>query len=564
MALVSPGVEIREISAGGSIQQLSSTSGAIVLSADWGPVNKRVSITKEQNLVSTFGEPNSDNVRQWLTAANFLSYVGSLYAVRAVDDGSALNAVDTGSGILVENEDDFETVSMSGYKFVARYPGEFGNSIKVEVCDDGSVFDGWSLSGEFDAAPDTSDYAAEFGASKDELHVAVIDEDGVLTGTKGSVLETFAFLSKASDAKNETGGNNYWLDVINQTSEYVYVGDEDLSTAQVGESSYGDTAVEAGSLSQNFAFTNSIQEYSLSGGVTANATAGQLATALQKNFESKEDVVFRYIITADGGESVGATTHVLVDQAISIAESRKDCVVLVSPMTLGNTGAPVTDKRSAVDAFISGLTRSSYVIVDSGYKQQYNKYDDKQHWVPLNGDTAGINALTDLNYDPWISPAGFTKGQVRNVTKLAWNPKQSDRDYLYKLGINPVVNFPGRGTILYGDKTFLAKPNAFDRINVRKLFITIEENISSYAEGLLFDPNDSFTRTQFIETVRQYLNRVQERRGIEAKEVQADPDKNTGTQFVGDIFVRPVDSINFIRLNFVAVRDGVSFNEIAG
>lgn len=565
MALVSPGVETREISAGGSVTAPGSSPGAIVIDAEWGPVNVRTLINSEANLVRRFGEPNDSNAKRWLTAANFLSYVGSLYVTRAVDDDVALNSTDTGVGILISNDDDFESVSMSGIQFAAKYPGEMGDSIQVSVCDSEEAFDTWTHADLFSSAPGTSDYADQYGNTEDEMHVVVVDEDGLITGTPGTVLETFEFLSKASDAKNATGGKNYYRDVINTSSEYVWSGDEPLSTADVGEAEYGDRAK---STSGPYATSDSPIDASLSGGEDSVPSPGDFVDALQQ-YASPEHVDISVILTADGAETVGDSTAVVANAAITIAEARKDCLVTISPMILDSTGATASDPLDSATTFAESLTRSSYAFVDSGYKYMYDRYADKNRWVPLNGDTAGLISRLDRDYEPWFSPGGFTRGNILNIVKLAWNPNQSDRDSLYKNFINPVVSFPGQGTILYGDKMFVSKSGPFDRVNVRRLFIVVRKAVAEYARGLLFELNDSFTRSQFVNAVNQYLANIQSRRGLEEFRVIADTSNNTpqvinNNQFVGDILIRPLNSINFIRLNFIAVRSGVDFSEIAG
>jgi len=566
MALVSPGVETREISTGGGVQAPGSSPAAIVIDAEWGPVGERVLIVNETELVSNFGEPNDTNAKRWFSAANFMSYAGALYVTRAIDDTTALNATDEGSGLLVKNDDHFETVAASGVQFIARYPGAMGDSIQAHVCDAEANFDGWVYEDEFDSAPGTSDYAAKYGSSADEMHVVITDENGLITGTPGSILETFGYISKASDAKSATGGNNYYKDVINETSQYVYVGDEPFETVGVGENAYGDPAKS--SPAQAYASGTAVIALSLSGGVDGTPSTGDFVTAVSI-FASPEDVEISAIITHDGGETVGDTTSVLVGAATTIANNRKDCMVVASPMTLDSTGGVAVDPLSQVNDYTSALTRSSYVVVDSGYKYQYDQYNDKNRWIPLNGDIAGLMSRLDRDYEPWFSPAGFSRGNIQNIVKLAWNPDQADRDALYKNSVNPIVNFPGSGVILYGDKTFVSKPGPFDRINVRRLFIVVKKAVKSYSQGLLFELNDAFTRSQFTNAVNQYLSNVQARRGLEEFKVIADTSNNTpqvlnNKQFVGDILIRPLNSINFIRLNFVAVRAGVEFSEIAG
>jgi phage tail sheath protein FI len=266
-----------------------------------------------------------------------------------------------------------------------------------------------------------------------------------------------------------------------------------------------------------------------------------------------------------GGSLTGDTVP---DSLIALAESRKDCLIFLSPElndVVNNSGNEVTDILSLRNSF----TSSSFAVMDSGWKYQYDKYNDVYRWIPLNGDTAGLCARTDLERDPWFSPAGFNRGQIKNVVKLAWNPTKSERDSLYKAGVNPIVTFPGEGTVLYGDKTLLSRPSAFDRINVRRLFIVLEKAIARAARSSLFEFNDEFTRSQFVNLVEPFLRDVQGRRGIFDYRVVCDTTNNTPevidrNEFVGDIYIKPARSINFIQLNFVAVRTGVSFNEIVG
>jgi phage tail sheath protein FI len=264
----------------------------------------------------------------------------------------------------------------------------------------------------------------------------------------------------------------------------------------------------------------------------------------------------------------GATnTATVPNYLIGIAESRKDCMVFVSPKyaDVVNNATPATSIVSTAGA----LTKSSFAVMDSGWKYQYDKYNDVYRWVPLNGDIAGLCVRTDLERDPWFSPAGLQRGVIKNVIKLAWSPAKADRDTLYKAGVNPVVSFPGEGTILYGDKTLQNRPSAFDRINVRRLFIVLEKSIARAARSSLFEFNDEFTRAAFVNLVEPFLRDIKGRRGIYDYKVICDTTNNTPevidqNNFVGDIYIKPARSINFIQLNFVAVRTGVSFEEIVG
>ena len=460
------------------------------------------------------------------------------------------------AGTKINNAQDYLNTFSTGQgvfgEFAARYPGTRGNSLLVSMADSAS-FATWAYKGYFDAAPGTSALASSFGVTNDELHVVVIDEDGVISGTPGYVLEKFAFVSKASDNRKADGTNNYYKDVINSGSDYVYWMDHPSTATGWGSTTQGTT----------FSTLASAVTRSLSGGVDAlTATDGELQTA--------------YSVFADDTQydisliPVGKASTTVAQYVIGLAESRADCVVFVSAqdVTSGDpiigTGSAATDK---IVAYRNALSSTSYAVLDSGYKYQYDRYNDKYRWVPLNGDTAGLCARTDYTNDPWFSPGGLNRGQIKNVVKLAHNPTKTDRDVLYKAGVNPVVTFPGEGTVLFGDKTLLAKPSAFDRINVRRLFIVMEKAIATAAKFQLFEFNDGFTRAQFKNLVEPFLRDVQGRRGITDFVVKCDDTNNTGqvidaNQFVADIYVKPNRSINFITLNFVAARSSVSFTEL--
>ena len=567
MALDSPGVKTTEEQVGGSVQELAGPPGAAVVDATWGPAMERVLVSSEAQFRETFGEPNNRNATRWYTAANFMGYVGATYIVRAVHEDSK-NAADNEQEVtLIKNSDDFENASLGAVKFISRYPGKKGNSIEVHVCDSEDAFDGWLFEGEFDGPPETSPFAEDRDVTKDELHIVVVDGKGKITGTKGTILETFDFLSKASDAKTTQGGNNYFVDVVNADSQYVYAGTSDLVSADEEEISYG---TEADEEDGEFASSETPLEFPLEGGTDGNSvTSGDMIQALEL-FRSKEDVQVRIILTADGGADLGDETDVaFADDAISIAEDRKDCLAVISPMVLSETGGPANDPAQAVKDFTGALTRSTFAVVDSGWKYQYDVYNDKRRWIPLNGDIGGLIARVERDQEPWFSPAGFSRGQIQRMIKLAWNPSKIERNQLYRNGVNPVTSFPGGGTVLFGDKTFVGRPDAFDRINVRMLFIVARQNVARFAEGLLFEQNDSITRETFTAAVNQYLESVQARRGIEQFEVIADTSVNTSTvrdnnEFRGNIFIRPVNSINFINLRFVAVRGGIDFDEVVG
>jgi phage tail sheath protein FI len=416
----------------------------------------------------------------------------------------------------------------------------------------------WEFSGIIGVPPGTSTYANNLGVTGDELHVVVVDQNGVFTGTKGAVLEKWVGLSRGTDAQADQGGSNYYAHVINQGSAYLYWGSDRPGAAS-------NTTVNV------VPSTNVLPLSQTMSGGTDSASESTIAPSAITNaydvFADAESIDVALIL---GGKSVGGVSGEQVPNYITdnITTKRKDCINFVSPplaAVVNNKG----NEDSAVVTFRNRLSSTSYTVMDSGYKYMYDKYNDKYRWVPLNGDVAGLCAYTDQTRDPWWSPAGFNRGQLKNVVKLAWNPNADARDDLYSAGVNPVVSFPGQGVVLYGDKTLQAKSSAFDRINVRRLFIVLEKAISTAAKFTLFEFNDSFTQAQFRNMVEPYLRDIKGRRGIYDFKVVCDGTNNTpqvvdSNSFVGDIYIKPERSINFIRLNFVAVASGVDFNEVVG
>ena len=446
------------------------------------------------------------------------------------------------------------------------------------VADNEQIDRFWEHYALFDKAPGSSAGAVAAGASNDEIHVVVEDEDGLFTGTAGTVLESFGFVSLASDAKDSVGNSNYYRDVIERQSNYVYWSGH--STAMLS------SANESRSLSQavGSAFSRPAlpENSSLSGGAAgrANPTVAQKSDAWTKHFGDGELISIAFLIVgststdAGGGSESAQDTladhNSLVNNAIQLAELRKDMLVVASPRRSSCVGVSSESTQATnVKTDFAAVTSSSYAVLDSGWVYQYERYNDKYCWIPGNGHTAGIMARSDLLQDPWFSPAGFSRGQYLGITKLAFNPKQASRDDLYRARINPIVTFPGQGTVLFGDKTALGSPSAFDRINVRRLFITLEKAISTAAKAQLFEFNDSFTRAQFRAAVEPFLRDVKNRRGLVDFSVVCDETNNTDSvidrnEFVCSIFVKPAKSINFITLNFVATRSGVEFEEIYG
>jgi hypothetical protein len=419
----------------------------------------------------------------------------------------------------------------------------------------------WEYYNAVDKAPGTSVYTKKFGNSSavDEVHVVVADEDGKFTGVPGTILETFRGLSRATDAKTEDGATLYYKEVLNQNSNYIW-------WINHRSGAIGNTAVNIVNSTNPNPVTLSFVTGS-DGATESTVAIGDLTRGYDL-FKSAEDIDVSLILQGKsrGASNTAQLANYLID---NIAESRKDCVVFISPDkddVVNNVGkTEVTD----VVGFRNALTSTSYAVMDSGYKYQYDKYNDVYRYIPLNGDIAGLAVRTDNVRDPWYSPAGFNRGQIKNIIKLAYNPAKADRDILYKSDVNPVCIFPGQGTVLFGDKTVLGKPSAFDRINVRRLFIVLEKAIATAAKFTLFEFNDDFTRAQFRNLVEPFLRDVQGRRGIYDFKVVCDETNNTGdvidrNEFIGDIYVKPARSINFIQLNFVAVRTGVEFSEVVG
>jgi hypothetical protein len=418
----------------------------------------------------------------------------------------------------------------------------------------------WHNSTYVENAPTTSDYQAQFGdaAVADTMHIVITDEKGLFTGVPGTVLEVYNGVSRATDAKTVGGAVNYWKQVINQTSKYIWVAND---FPGVNSAKSADLAASDNTSTISYQFTDGQD------GVSESAISLGTVAAGYDLYKSAEDVDVSLILQ---GKPIGSGgTYQLANYIIdNICETRKDCIVLVSPddsvviTNAGNEALKLVEWRNS-------LHDSSYAVLDSGYKYQYDRYNDVYRYIPANGDVAGLCARTDSVRDPWWSPAGFNRGQLKNLVKLRWNPKQADRDILYKNGINPLVSFPGQGTVLYGDKTLQSKPSAFDRINVRRLFIVLEKAIATASKFFLFEFNDEFTRAQFKSLVTPYLRDIQGRRGITDFLVVCDGTNNTGeridrNEFWGDIYIKPARSINFIQLNFVAVRTGVQFSEIVG
>ena len=423
----------------------------------------------------------------------------------------------------------------------------------------------WEFFNTVPAAPGTSRFLSDRGLTTvDQVSVVVVDEDGKFSGTPGTVLEVYENLSRATDAIGEDGTTAFYKTVVNDNSRYVWATNDRTEAA---------TAVAA-SLTNSTASAPYAKSF-IGGrdGVTESSTS---VAALATAYDLFADSSLVDVSLLMAGKSIGATNDPLKGAQLAnylidnIADVRKDCVVFVSPQKEDVVGAGVEGSQASnIVEFRQQVRNSSYAFIDSGYKYQYDKYNDVYRYVPLNGDIAGLTARSDDLRDPWFSPAGYNRGQIKNLVKLAYSPNKTDRDLLYKNDINPVITQPGQGTVLFGDKTALGRSSAFDRINVRRLFIVLEKTIATAANQMLFEFNDEFTRSQFLNLIEPFLRDIQGRRGIIDFRVVCDETNNTPevvdtNRFVGDIYIKPAKSINFIQLNFVAVRSGVEFNEVVG
>ena len=609
----SPAVVVREIDLTGGVPNVQSTTGAYAGNFNWGPVLERVNIANEEELVSNFGAPTigtSSDVNDatmsvdFLSATQFLRYSGSLVAVRNINDSSTKSAfsLETGDSVsadssaslyianpLVLNKDNFDARKTSleglldthtpvadsaaglqiGYGFIARYPGALGNSLEVQylpAADSTAItatkFTGWDYAGQFDEAPGSSNFAVGKGSSNDELHVIVIDRDGNLTGSRGTVLERFQGVSSLRDAKSDEGVSIFVKDVVNEQSEYVFLSNLDSDLEVHGLSSlntnYGMDSTE----------NRNVRTHSLRNGVNSDAlSTGDIEEAYDL-FADKDQVEVDFLIAPSKSSRTNHTT--VVNDLVATAVARKDCVVVASPARTDIVGVTAdADKVTNAVATANTFTRSSYLIMDNNFLKVYDKFNDIYVNIPAASTVAGIMASTDINRAAWFSPAGSRRGQLLGVTGLSYSPTKAQRDTLYKAGINPIANIPGQGSLLFGDKTMIGRVSAFDRINVRRLFLILERAIGRAAEQVLFEFNDEFTRAEFVNIVEPVLREVQGRRGITDFRVVCDETNNTAAvidrnEFKADIFIKPARSINFVTLSFVAVRTGVDFEEVVG
>ncbi|AAL09966.1 contractile tail sheath protein gp18 [Synechococcus phage S-PM2] len=428
--------------------------------------------------------------------------------------------------------------------------------------------------GDIGPRPGTSQFATDNGITDDQVHFAVIDTTGELTGTANTIVERLTYLSKLSDARSEENANIYYKNVINEQSAYLYHGnDAAVQIAASGEAwgqSSDQVLADAGT-----AFSRTTGYWvNLAGGNDDFAyDAGEFGAAMDLFLDTEETEID--FVLMGGSMADEADTKSKATKVIAIAASRKDALAFVSPhkgnqiASTGNVALSSAQQKENTIAFFSDLTSTSYAVFDSGYKYVYDRFTDKYRYIPCNGDVAGLCVQTSNQLDDWYSPAGLNRGGILNAVKLAYNPNKADRDELYQNRINPVVSLRGQGITLFGDKTALAAPSAFDRINVRRLFLNLEKRARRLAEGVLFEQNDATTRAGFSSALNSYLSEVQARRGVTDYLVICDESNNTPdiidrNEFVAEVYVKPTRSINFITITFTATKTGVTFSEVVG
>lgn len=556
-----------------------SGEGAIAGKFTTGPIMVPVMISTVADLESVFGTPTDDNYREWFSAYNFLQYSSKLWVVR-IEAAGVLNAADT-AAIKILNQDDYELKTsaelLAAGNFVCKHAGSIGNNLEVFVVDSGNwaAFDtdtylseGRRISAYISggAPSTTSTVFDKYGyAALDEVHVVVIDKTGKITGVPGRILEIHQGLSKAQDVIDYRGKNIYYADFINNYSNWVYWASHTTDvTTVVGDHSWGDSATTLTD-AKPFDVTTGVIDLTLvlgaDGTLAWGTTLNAALTAAYDMFLDKDGIAVSFLITVN--YPVPIQKYIIQ----SIAEPRRDCIAFVSPH---DEGEPYMEKTTLLTdlLFFRNTTlniNSSYAVLDSGFKYQFDGYNQKWRWVPLNGDTAGLCARLDVQFESWQSPAGFNRGTVKNVSKLSSVLNQAARDQLYPKGVNAVVSFAGKGTVLFGDRTMQSKSSAFQYIHIRRLFIILEKAIEDAAKYALFELNTETTRNNFVSMVGGFLQSVKARDGLDDFSVVCDKTNNTDDtiargEFIADIYIKPLYSVQFIVLNFVAVKSAVQFN----
>ena len=570
----------------GGVLDVVRSSGASLKTANVGGVSLTI------NSVEDYEGNYYDGTAAWDYASRSVGAVGNSIKVVVIDSGANQRLTLSGSFVgSVTAGSTIQTTTGSKSAYVHYVSGTTVDIIWIsggawtttDLVDDGSNPDLSIVSAVhwYDAQmitptlnwnqvapqPGTSVHVAERGGSSDEMHIVVVDVDGGVTGTPNTVLEKFLYVSKASDGKSSEGSLVYYPEVILNQSNYIYWGSHDNEEIwDVSGNAFANASNVGGDSTTAFDILGE-KEYTMSGGADDFTLSQAEIIAGYDYFADPETVQIDYLIMGGGGASE-VESKAKANKLISIVNSRKDCVAFISPdksnvVGVSDSGTQTTNIVDFFDTFAS----TSYAVFDSGWKYLYDRFADKYRWIPCNGDVAGLCASTTASGDPWFSPAGLNRGGIRNAIKLAYSPKKSERDTLYQKRINPITSLPGQGIVLFGDKTALASPSAFDRINVRRLFLVIEKTIGNAAKGVLFELNDEFTRNNFNNVVEPYLRDIQARRGITDFLVVCDSSNNTPdlidkNEFIAEIYIKPARSINFITLTFVATRTGVSFEEV--
>ena len=597
-----------------------------------GPIGEIVNINTQKELIDTFGKP-ADHAEDWMVASEFLNYGGRLAVVRAESTGAlnavtGSNGVlirneedwmgGTGSaeifaartagthgnrlvGVLVDAGADYILALASNPANVTLNAGDsltFGavtatvisgdwNALVVKadgaltsasVLTDGGDTVGvtsakdWYLNTSVEGValsaigprPGSTQFALDNGFSGDAVHFAVIDR------VEGALVERFTYLSKLTDARDEEGGNIYYQSVINEQSRFLFQGGAPSTDANLGGTIALGTASTgtAGAMVQFGAFNDRLEH----GADGSGYTSGQWGSAMDLFLDTEETEID--FILMGGSMANEVDTKAKATKAIAIAAARKDAIAFVSPHKgnqIASSGGALTSTQQKENtlAFFSDLTSTSYAVFDSGYKYVYDRFNDVYRYIPCNGDVAGLCVQTSNLQEDWYSPAGLNRGGILNAVKMAYNPNKSDRDELYQARINPVVGLRGQGITLFGDKTALSAPSAFDRINVRRLFLNLEKRARRLAEGVLFEQNDATTRSGFAGALNSYLSEVQARRGVTDYLVICDETNNTAdvidrNEFVAEVYVKPTRSVNYITVTFTATKTGVNFSEVVG
>ena len=585
---VSPGVNVTELDFTSIVPAAATSLAGISFPTEWGPANEPILIDTPKTFRETFGDIKEWNAANYMTALNFLSYTRGLLMVRAMGGNTVTSNANTagitagavGAGAYAPN-DEYDMTNLKG-GFYARYAGEKGNSLAVSIGRNG-VTGSWGYYSSFNRPPTWTDNIATLAgttSTNDTVHIVVVDQDGLFTGTRGEVLERFEDISLHPKARRANGTSVYFKNVLNNESQYVKVGGaldsydlgSDYFEQEGSDGIFVDTLeIALGDWETDYTFalsgSTNFLTVSLTAGAGSNYT-GDRTGVVGVGYDKLADAEKIDVNLLMAGDINNAQ---YLQNLKGIVENRKDCILFTS-CDVGKDGGDVnstdSDKADKCIAFKNKIGSSSYVVVDSGYKRQFDPYNQVYRWVPLNGDTTGLVARTEANLDAWWSPAGYNRGILNNANDaLAFNPNKTYRDRIYPKGINPIISEKDNGLILLGDRTALSKPSAFDRINVRRLFVVLEKAIATASKFSLFEFNDAGTRSRFVGLVTPYLEDVRARRGLIDFKVVCDETNNTAeridrNEFWADIYIKPNRSINFIQLNFIATRTGASFSEV--